>query len=36
MRLAFCYPMEDRIREGIERLGSLVHDETELFRSLQG
>ena len=36
MRLAFCYPTEDRIRDGIERLGSLVHDETELFRSLQG
>jgi DNA-binding transcriptional MocR family regulator len=36
MRLAFCYPTEDRIREGVERLGSLVHDETELFRSLQG
>ncbi len=36
MRLAFCYPTEDRIREGIERLGSLVHDETELYRSLQG
>jgi DNA-binding transcriptional MocR family regulator len=35
MRLAFCYPTEDRIREGVERLGSLVHDETELFRSLQ-
>ena len=36
MRLAFCYPTEDRIRDGIERLGSLVHDETELFRSIQG
>ena len=36
MRLAFCYPTEDRIREGIERLGSLVHDETELYGSLQG
>jgi DNA-binding transcriptional MocR family regulator len=36
MRLAFCYATQDRIREGIERLGSLVHDETELFRSLQG
>ena len=36
MRLAFCYPTEDRIRDGVERLGSLVHDETELFRSLQG
>jgi 2-aminoadipate transaminase len=34
MRLAFCYPTEQRIREGIARLGSLIHDETELFRSL--
>ena len=36
MRLAFCYPTEARIREGIARLGSLLHDETELYRSLRG
>jgi 2-aminoadipate transaminase len=34
MRLAFSYPPEDRIREGIARLGSLVADEEQLFRSL--
>jgi DNA-binding transcriptional MocR family regulator len=35
MRLAFCYPTEDRIREGIQRLGSLLDDEAQLYRSLQ-
>jgi DNA-binding transcriptional MocR family regulator len=34
MRLAFCYPPEDRIREGIARLGALLHDEEQLYRSL--
>jgi len=34
MRLAFCYPTEDRIREGIARLGSLLDDEEQLYRSL--
>lgn len=34
MRLAFCYPTEDRIREGIGRLGELVGDEGRLYRSL--
>jgi DNA-binding transcriptional MocR family regulator len=34
MRLAFCYPPEDRIQEGIARLGSLLEDEEQLFRSL--
>ena len=36
MRLAFCYPTEDRIRDGIGLLGSLLHDEAELYRSLGG
>jgi 2-aminoadipate transaminase len=36
MRLAFCYPTEDRIVEGIGRLGSLLHDEEQLYRSLRG
>ena len=36
MRLAFCYPTEDRIREGIARLGSLLDDQEQLYRSLQG
>jgi 2-aminoadipate transaminase len=34
MRLAFCYPPEDRIREGVARLGSLLADEAQLYRSL--
>ena len=34
MRLAFCFPTEDRIREGIQRLGSLLEDEEQLYRSL--
>jgi 2-aminoadipate transaminase len=36
MRLAFCYPTEERILEGVARLGSLLDDEEELFRSLRG
>jgi 2-aminoadipate transaminase len=34
MRLAFCHPTEDRIREGVARLGALLEDESRLFRSL--
>lgn len=34
MRLAFCYPTEERIREGIQRLGVLLDDEAQLYRSL--
>jgi 2-aminoadipate transaminase len=34
MRLAFCYPTEDRIHEGVRRLGELLDDEENLFRSL--
>jgi 2-aminoadipate transaminase len=34
MRLAFCHPTEERIREGIGRLGSLLEDEEQLYRSL--
>jgi DNA-binding transcriptional MocR family regulator len=36
MRLAFCYPTEDRIREGVARLGALLADEEQLYRSLRG
>jgi DNA-binding transcriptional MocR family regulator len=36
MRLAFCYPPEDRIEEGVKRLGELLADEEELYRSLSG
>lgn len=35
MRLAFCYPSEDRIREGIARLAGLLEHEQDLFRSLR-
>ena len=34
LRLAFCLPPEERIREGIARLGSLLEDERALYRSL--
>jgi 2-aminoadipate transaminase len=34
MRLAFCHPTEGRIREGIARLGTLLADEEQLYRSL--
>ena len=34
MRLAFCYPPEDRIRDGVQRLGALLEDEQRLFGSL--
>ncbi len=34
MRLAFCHPTEDRVREGIARLGALLQDEEQLYRSL--
>jgi 2-aminoadipate transaminase len=36
MRLAFCYPTEDDIAEGVQRLGLLLADEQELYRSLSG
>lgn len=36
MRLAFCYPTEDRIVEGVRRLGELLVEEEELYRSLSG
>lgn len=35
MRLAFCHPSEDRIRDGVARLGDLLTDEENLYRSLQ-
>lgn len=35
MRLAFCYPPEERIREGIARLGGLLEDEEQLYGSLR-
>ena len=36
MRLAFCFPTPDDIREGVARLGTLLHEEEQLFRSLAG
>jgi 2-aminoadipate transaminase len=36
MRLAFCHPTEERIVEGVARLGALLEDEEELYRSLRG
>jgi DNA-binding transcriptional MocR family regulator len=36
MRLAFCYPSEDAIREGIARLGVLLAEQEQRYRSLQG
>jgi len=36
MRLSFCYPTEDRIVEGVRRLGELLADEEELYGSLSG
>jgi DNA-binding transcriptional MocR family regulator len=35
LRLAFCFPTEERIREGISRLGALLEDEEQLYRSLR-
>jgi DNA-binding transcriptional MocR family regulator len=35
MRLAFCYPPQDRIREGVARLGALLQDEEQLYRSMR-
>jgi 2-aminoadipate transaminase len=36
MRLAFCFPTEDDIAEGVRRIGLLLSDEEELYRSLSG
>ncbi len=35
MRLAFCYPPPERIREGVARLGTLLGDEQATYRSLR-
>jgi len=34
LRLAFCYPTEADIAEGVRRLGELLADESQLFQSL--
>jgi 2-aminoadipate transaminase len=33
MRLSFCYPTPERIREGVRRLANVLADELELFRT---
>ncbi len=33
MRLSFCYPTPDRIREGVRRLAEVMHRELELHRT---
>lgn len=36
LRLAFCYPPEADIEEGIRRLGELLDDEEALYRTMSG
>jgi len=36
MRLAFCYPSEEDIREGIKRLAGVVKDQISLYHSVAG
>ncbi|MFN2544389.1 MAG: PLP-dependent aminotransferase family protein [Actinomycetota bacterium] len=35
MRLAFCYPSEADVEEGVRRLGDVLADEEQLYGSLQ-
>jgi 2-aminoadipate transaminase len=36
MRLCYSFPPPDRIREGVVRLGELLHEELELIRAVYG
>lgn len=36
LRLSYCYPPPDRIREGVRRLAGVVADELELLRAIGG
>jgi DNA-binding transcriptional MocR family regulator len=36
LRLSFCYPPPDRIREGVRRLAEVLHTEVELVRAVYG
>jgi DNA-binding transcriptional MocR family regulator len=36
MRLSFCYPSPDRIREGVRRLSGVLNQELELVRVFGG
>lgn len=33
LRLSYCYPTPDRIREGVRRLSAVVESELELVRT---
>ncbi|HYS36045.1 MAG TPA: PLP-dependent aminotransferase family protein, partial [Pseudonocardiaceae bacterium] len=33
LRLSFCYPTPERIREGVRRLANVLSDEMELYRT---
>jgi 2-aminoadipate transaminase len=35
LRIAFCYPSEDDVAEGVRRLAELLSDEETLYRSLR-
>ena len=35
LRLAFCYPPDDDVAEGVRRLAGLLADEEALYRSLE-
>lgn len=36
LRLSFCFPPPERIREGVRRLAEVLHGEVELVRALYG
>ena len=35
MRLSYCYPTPERIREGVRRLAGVIEDELELRADLR-
>lgn len=36
LRLSYCFPPPERIREGVRRLASVVAEELDLLRALGG
>jgi hypothetical protein len=36
MRLSYCFPPPDRIREGVRRLAGVIDEELALARALGG
>jgi DNA-binding transcriptional MocR family regulator len=36
MRLSFCFPTSDRIREGVRRLARVIHEQMALRAALYG